>query len=78
MWISCSKEAIHASSSLHSLVLSLTLFLPQVLNLERVQELETWLKTTNTKLTQVNGQRKYGGPPEGERGFSGHTVLTLQ
>ncbi|XP_070693097.1 dead end protein 1 [Pempheris klunzingeri] len=36
----------------------------QVLNLERVQELETWLKTTNTKLTQVNGQRKYGGPPE--------------
>ncbi|XP_068571449.1 dead end protein 1 [Cebidichthys violaceus] len=36
----------------------------QVLNLERVQALETWLKTTNTKLTQVNGQRKYGGPPE--------------
>ncbi|KAI3352170.1 hypothetical protein L3Q82_020983, partial [Scortum barcoo] len=35
-----------------------------VLNLERAQELETWLKTTNTKLTQVNGQRKYGGPPE--------------
>ncbi|XP_034546072.1 dead end protein 1 isoform X2 [Notolabrus celidotus] len=23
-----------------------------------------WLRTTNTKLTQVNGQRKYGGPPE--------------
>ncbi|KAK2849573.1 hypothetical protein Q5P01_009407 [Channa striata] len=36
----------------------------QVLNLERVQALETWLKETNTKLTQVNGQRKYGGPPE--------------
>nr|WKN12637.1 dead end protein [Pterophyllum scalare] len=36
----------------------------QVLNLERVQALETWLQTTNTKLTQVNGQRKYGGPPE--------------
>ncbi|XP_035017117.1 dead end protein 1 [Hippoglossus stenolepis] len=36
----------------------------QVLNLERVQELETWLKTTDTKLIQVNGQRKYGGPPE--------------
>ncbi|XP_028272682.1 dead end protein 1 [Parambassis ranga] len=36
----------------------------QVLNLERLQALETWLKTTNTKLTQVNGQRKYGGPPE--------------
>ncbi|KAK9517498.1 hypothetical protein VZT92_022865 [Zoarces viviparus] len=36
----------------------------QVLDLERVLALETWLKTTNTKLTQVNGQRKYGGPPE--------------
>ncbi|XP_054453677.1 dead end protein 1 [Anoplopoma fimbria] len=36
----------------------------QVLNLERVQALETWLKATNIKLTQVNGQRKYGGPPE--------------
>ena len=29
--------------------------------------LETWLKTTHTKLIQVNGQRKYGGPPEGEK-----------
>ncbi|XP_004566657.3 dead end protein 1 [Maylandia zebra] len=36
----------------------------QVLNLERVQALEIWLKATNTTLTQVNGQRKYGGPPE--------------
>ncbi|KAM4732839.1 dead end protein 1 [Anableps anableps] len=36
----------------------------QVQNLERVQALEAWLKTTNTKLTQVNGQRKYGGPPD--------------
>ncbi|XP_076595502.1 dead end protein 1 [Chaetodon auriga] len=36
----------------------------QMLNVERVRELETWLKTTNIKLTQVNGQRKYGGPPE--------------
>ncbi|KAG7473066.1 dead end protein-like 1, partial [Solea senegalensis] len=36
-----------------------------VLNLERVHALATWLKTTNTKLIQVNGQRKYGGPPEG-------------
>ncbi|XP_039991348.1 dead end protein 1-like isoform X2 [Xiphias gladius] len=35
-----------------------------VLNLERVQALETWLKSTNIKLTQVNGQRRYGGPPE--------------
>ncbi|AWP12542.1 Dead end-like protein [Scophthalmus maximus] len=36
----------------------------RVLNLERVRALDTWLKITNTKLTQVNGQRKYGGPPE--------------
>ncbi|XP_037317426.1 dead end protein 1 [Pungitius pungitius] len=36
----------------------------QVLNLERVQALDTWLRTTNAKLTQVNGQRKYGGPPQ--------------
>uniref|UniRef100_A0A3Q3EK10 DND microRNA-mediated repression inhibitor 1 n=1 Tax=Kryptolebias marmoratus TaxID=37003 RepID=A0A3Q3EK10_KRYMA len=35
-----------------------------VLNVERVQALEHWLKTTNTKLIQVNGQRKYGGPPD--------------
>ncbi|XP_043982156.1 dead end protein 1 isoform X1 [Gambusia affinis] len=37
----------------------------QVQNIERVQALEAWLEMTNTKLTQVNGQRKYGGPPEG-------------
>ncbi|XP_019742143.1 dead end protein 1 isoform X1 [Hippocampus comes] len=36
----------------------------QVLNVERLQARETWLKTTKTKVTQVNGQRKYGGPPE--------------
>lgn len=35
-----------------------------VLNVERLKSLETWLKTANIKLTQVNGQRKYGGPPE--------------
>lgn len=35
-----------------------------VLHFNRVQALETWQKITNTKLTQVNGQRKYGGPPE--------------
>ncbi|KAA8589189.1 hypothetical protein FQN60_010534, partial [Etheostoma spectabile] len=29
----------------------------QVLNTERVKALETWLGMTNTKLTQVNGQR---------------------
>ncbi|XP_077420516.1 dead end protein 1 [Vanacampus margaritifer] len=31
---------------------------------ERLLALETWLKATNTKISQVNGQRKYGGPPE--------------
>ncbi|XP_051805896.1 dead end protein 1-like [Acanthochromis polyacanthus] len=36
----------------------------QVLNTERVRALEAWLETTNTKVVQVNGQRKYGGPPE--------------
>ncbi|XP_074503931.1 dead end protein 1 isoform X2 [Sebastes fasciatus] len=36
----------------------------QVLNVERVKALETWLKATDTNLKQVNGQRKYGGPPE--------------
>ncbi|KAM3843024.1 dead end protein 1 [Diretmus argenteus] len=28
------------------------------------KRLERWMKETNIKLTQVNGQRKYGGPPE--------------
>jgi len=41
-----------------------------VLNVERVKALEAWLEITNTKLTQVNGQRKYGGPPEGEKNFN--------
>ncbi|CAJ1057998.1 dead end protein 1 isoform X1 [Xyrichtys novacula] len=36
----------------------------QMVNLQRVLELETWIRKTNTKLIQVNGQRKYGGPPE--------------
>ncbi|XP_033971621.1 dead end protein 1 [Trematomus bernacchii] len=35
----------------------------QVLNSGRVQALEAWLIETDTKLAQVNGQRKYGGPP---------------
>ncbi|KAK5865299.1 hypothetical protein PBY51_016474 [Eleginops maclovinus] len=30
----------------------------------QIQVLEAWLTETGTKLTQVNGQRKYGGPPE--------------
>ncbi|KAM9741718.1 dead end protein 1 [Menidia menidia] len=36
----------------------------QVLNAERVKALEAWVIATHTKLSQVNGQRKYGGPPE--------------
>uniref|UniRef100_A0A3Q4BQ43 RRM domain-containing protein n=1 Tax=Mola mola TaxID=94237 RepID=A0A3Q4BQ43_MOLML len=39
-----------------------------ILDLERLQDLETWMKTNKIKLTQVNGQRKYGGPPEGWKG----------
>lgn len=35
-----------------------------MLNPVRVLALETWLKNTNVRLRQVNGQRKYGGPPE--------------
>uniref|UniRef100_A0A3Q2FDA7 DND microRNA-mediated repression inhibitor 1 n=1 Tax=Cyprinodon variegatus TaxID=28743 RepID=A0A3Q2FDA7_CYPVA len=31
---------------------------------QRMQALDAWLKETNTTLTQLNGQRKYGGPPE--------------
>ncbi|CAF92275.1 unnamed protein product [Tetraodon nigroviridis] len=37
----------------------------QMLNPGEARKFEKWLKRTNTKLTQVNGQRKYGGPPEG-------------
>ncbi|KAK7922032.1 hypothetical protein WMY93_008934 [Mugilogobius chulae] len=37
----------------------------QVLNPVRLQALETWVKQTNIQLKQVNGQRRYGGPPEG-------------
>ncbi|XP_063045897.1 dead end protein 1 isoform X2 [Engraulis encrasicolus] len=33
-----------------------------------VKALEAWLQTTNTVLTQVNGQRRYGGPPPGWSG----------
>lgn len=37
----------------------------QVLNPQRQKSLEKWLKETNTMLTQVNGQRRYGAPPLG-------------
>ncbi|KAG9281250.1 dead end protein 1-like [Astyanax mexicanus] len=40
----------------------------QVLNPLRVRALEEWLKTTSITLTQINGQRKYGGPPPDWRG----------
>ncbi|XP_003977108.3 dead end protein 1 isoform X1 [Takifugu rubripes] len=36
----------------------------QILNLDRVKAFHEWLERTNTKITQVNGQRKYGGPPD--------------
>ncbi|XP_036403544.1 dead end protein 1 [Megalops cyprinoides] len=40
----------------------------QFLNPESVASLESWLQRTATKLVQVNGQRKYGGPPPGWTG----------
>uniref|UniRef100_A0A667X3U8 DND microRNA-mediated repression inhibitor 1 n=1 Tax=Myripristis murdjan TaxID=586833 RepID=A0A667X3U8_9TELE len=36
----------------------------RLLNPERLKALDTWLTKNNVKLTQVNGQRRYGGPPE--------------
>ncbi|XP_061835598.1 dead end protein 1 [Nerophis lumbriciformis] len=36
----------------------------QVVNVERLQALETWLKSTGIKIRQVNGQRRFGGPPK--------------
>ncbi|KAJ8254731.1 hypothetical protein GJAV_G00196580 [Gymnothorax javanicus] len=35
----------------------------EVLNQESLVSLESWVQKTATKLVQVNGQRKYGGPP---------------
>ncbi|XP_053498456.1 dead end protein 1 isoform X2 [Ictalurus furcatus] len=40
----------------------------QVLNPQRHKSLEKWLRETNTMLTQVNGQRRYGAPPPGWTG----------
>ncbi|MCJ8735689.1 hypothetical protein PDJAM_G00250250 [Pangasius djambal] len=42
----------------------------QMLNPQRLKSLEKWLEETNTTLTQVNGQRRYGAPPPGWRGPS--------
>ncbi|KAG5853356.1 hypothetical protein ANANG_G00072420 [Anguilla anguilla] len=35
----------------------------QILNQENLASLESWVQRTAIKLVQVNGQRKYGGPP---------------
>ncbi|XP_076862095.1 dead end protein 1 isoform X2 [Brachyhypopomus gauderio] len=35
----------------------------QALNPERLRSFQHWLETTSITVTQVNGQRKYGGPP---------------
>lgn len=40
-------------------------FCSQVLNPQRLRSLEKWLQDTETTLTQINGQRKYGAPPPG-------------
>ncbi|KAK3558319.1 hypothetical protein QTP86_017275 [Hemibagrus guttatus] len=40
----------------------------QMLNPQKLESLEKWLEETNTTLTQINGQRRYGGPPPGWRG----------
>ncbi|XP_028668368.1 dead end protein 1 [Erpetoichthys calabaricus] len=40
----------------------------EFLNRSSLESLEFWLQTTGISLTQVNGQRKYGGPPPGYTG----------
>ncbi|XP_052010872.1 dead end protein 1-like [Xyrauchen texanus] len=40
----------------------------QGLNPQKLKSLEEWLQKTSITLTQVNGQRKYGGPPRGWQG----------
>nr|AXB22549.1 dead end [Rhodeus ocellatus ocellatus] len=40
----------------------------QVLNPERLKSLKEWAQKNSITLTQVNGQRKYGGPPPGWQG----------
>ncbi|KAF4081039.1 hypothetical protein AMELA_G00156230 [Ameiurus melas] len=37
----------------------------KMLDPQRQKSLEKWLQETNTVLTQVNGQRRYGAPPPG-------------
>uniref|UniRef100_A0A4W5NLL3 Uncharacterized protein n=1 Tax=Hucho hucho TaxID=62062 RepID=A0A4W5NLL3_9TELE len=43
----------------------------QVWNPEPLKALEIWLQETDVKLTQINGQRKYGGSPDGELAYTG-------
>ena len=44
-------------------------FSPQLwcerVNPENKAALEAWVRETGIRLVQVNGQRKYGGPPPG-------------
>ncbi|XP_018588990.1 dead end protein 1 [Scleropages formosus] len=40
----------------------------QILNPKSLSSLEAWVQKTSIKLVQVNGQRKYGGPPPGWNG----------
>ncbi|KAF4105061.1 dead end protein 1 [Onychostoma macrolepis] len=42
--------------------------LQQVLNPQRLKALQEWMQKSSITLTQVNGQRKYGGPPPGWQG----------
>ncbi|XP_052471619.1 dead end protein 1 [Carassius gibelio] len=42
--------------------------LQQVLNPQRLKSLQEWMQKSSVTLTQVNGQRKYGGPPVGWQG----------
>ncbi|XP_050983189.1 dead end protein 1 [Labeo rohita] len=42
--------------------------LQQVLNPQRMKSLNEWMQNSSITLRQVNGQRKYGGPPPGWRG----------
>lgn len=37
------------------------------INQDNKAALLTWVKETGIQLVQINGQRKYGGPPPGEQ-----------
>ncbi|TRY90091.1 hypothetical protein DNTS_031588 [Danionella cerebrum] len=40
----------------------------QILNPHRLRSLQEWVQKNSITLTQINGQRKYGGPPPGWQG----------